>query len=70
MTKDTEHKIKLFVATFSDKAVWQVETHIKQLVEAAVKIETENLQEELARVNNVCDRMERELEYMEYKNDV
>lgn len=62
MTKDTEHKIKLFLATFSDKAVWQVEAHVKQLVETAIKIETENLQKELDRVNDVCDRMERELD--------
>jgi DNA-directed RNA polymerase alpha subunit len=62
MTKDTEHKIKLFLATFNDKAVWQVDTHIKQLVETAIKIETEKLQKELDRVNDVCDRMERELD--------
>ena len=60
MTKDTENKIKLFLATFNDKAVWQVEAHVKQLVETVVKIETEKLQKELDRVNDVCDRMERD----------
>jgi hypothetical protein len=69
MLTQSEQKVKLFVATFADKAVWQVDTLLEQLVKEVVELETKKHLEEISRhkkeidrLGDVCDRMERELE--------
>ena len=69
MLTKSEQKIKLFVATFADKSVWQVDTLLEQLVKEVVELEAEKHLEEIRRhkkeidrLGDVCDRMEKELE--------
>ncbi len=47
MKKSIDTKVREFVETYGDKAVWQVEERIKQFVNEVVREETKELQKEM-----------------------
>lgn len=57
MTAQSEQKIKLFVATFGDKAVWQVDDLLEQLVKEVVELESKKHLEEINRHKKEIDRL-------------
>lgn len=61
-TKSIDNKVREFVSKYGDKAVWQVGETIENFVNEVVREETAGLRKELDRVNNICDRMEREFD--------